>query len=63
MTRMKKKRLFKTTEVARICGVSPRTVALWLRSGELTGIKLNGFTWRVREADLERFLEGRPEKA
>jgi excisionase family DNA binding protein len=63
MTMRKQTKLLKTTEVAEICGVSPRTVALWLRNGELTGIKLNKFQWRVREADLDEFLEGRQEKA
>ena len=60
-TRMKKKRLLKTREVADICGVSPRTVAQWLRDGVLRGIKINGFTWRVREEDVNEFLEGRQE--
>lgn len=62
MSRVKTK-LLSTRKVAEICGVSPRTVAMWLRDGELKGIKLNGFTWRVREDDLEEFIEGRPEEA
>jgi excisionase family DNA binding protein len=56
MTRTK---LLKTSQVADICGVSSRTVAQWLRDGTLKGIKLNQFTWRVKEADLNEFLEGR----
>jgi len=58
-----KTKLLSTRQVAAICGVSPRTVAMWLRDGELKGIKLNGFTWRVREADLNEFLDGRQEEA
>jgi excisionase family DNA binding protein len=63
MSVMKRARLLSTKQVASICGVSPRTVAMWLRDGELKGVKLNGFTWRVREEDLDDFIEGRPEEA
>jgi excisionase family DNA binding protein len=63
MVTMRKTKLLSTRQVADICGVSPRTVAMWLRDGELKGIKLNGFTWRVREDDLDEFIEGRPEEA
>lgn len=54
-------KLLSTKQVAEICGVSPRTVAQWLREGTLKGIKLNKFTWRVREADLYGFIEERQE--
>lgn len=56
-------KLLKTREVARRLGVSPRTVAKWLRDGELKGIKIphdGGHIWRVREDDLEDFIAARP---
>ncbi len=59
MMSMKEMKLLSTRKVADRCGVTPRTVAKWLRTGELRGIKINGFTWRVREADLEEFIEAR----
>jgi len=54
---MSKTKLLKTRDVADRCGVSPRTVALWLRDGKLKGVKLNGFSWRVKTEDLDAFLE------
>jgi len=45
-------------EVAGRLKMSPRTVRDWLRKGHLTGIKL-GKEWRVRESDLEAFVEQR----
>jgi excisionase family DNA binding protein len=53
------KRLLSTNRVADICEVSPRTVAKWLRDGELTGVKINSRIWRVEEDELERFVDGR----
>lgn len=52
--------LLKTKEVARRLGVTSRTVSKWIRDGELKAIKLNGRVWRVREEDLDEFIESRP---
>ena len=57
----KKGPLFTTSAVARRCNVSGRTVARWLRTGELKGIKLHGRVWRVEEAELERFIASQAE--
>lgn len=56
---VKKTRLLKVREVAERCDVKPRTVARWLRDGELPGVKLNTHTWRVEEAELEAFIASR----
>jgi len=56
-------RLLTTNEVAQRCGVTPRTVARWIRDDVLKAIKLNGHTWRVREGDLEEFIEGQAEES
>jgi excisionase family DNA binding protein len=61
MSVTKKSRLLKTNEVAKIADVSPRTVARWLRDGELKGVKLNGHSWRVDSRILKRFLQGKIE--
>ena len=53
-------RLLSTRRVAEQLDVSPRTVAKWLRDGELRGVKLYpGQNWRVEEAELVRFIESR----
>jgi len=49
-------KLLTTNEVGSRCSVSGRTVARWLRTGELTGVKLHGRVWRIEEAELERFI-------
>lgn len=54
----KESRLLKTKDVARRLGVSPRTVAGWIRDGILPAVKMNNHSWRVREDDLEEFIEG-----
>ncbi len=49
-------RLLKPQEVADRLNVSLVTVGRWLREGQLRGVKA-GRQWRVREADLQSFLE------
>lgn len=47
-------------EVAKSLGLHPNTVRKWLRAGRLSGVRV-GNRWRVRERDLEAFLEpGKP---
>ncbi|MCO6451194.1 MAG: helix-turn-helix domain-containing protein [Caldilineales bacterium] len=50
--------LYKLSEVAVMLGVSPRTVAAWIRSGELRALRLGrrGRLLRLRRPDLEAFL-------
>ena len=48
---------FTTGDVANEFGVTETTIREWLRDGELIGIKI-GSTWRVKESDLKRYLEG-----
>lgn len=61
MTVTRKRRLLKTREAAKIARVKPRTVARWLRDGQLKGRKLNGHSWRIDEGDLEDFLAAQGE--
>ena len=49
-------RLLTPAEVATRLNVSLVTVGRWLREGKLKGLKA-GRQWRVRESDLEAFLE------
>jgi excisionase family DNA binding protein len=39
--------------------VSPKTIREWLRTGKLKGVKI-GRLWRVRESDLQEFLQTGP---
>ena len=45
-------------DAAEILKVSRRTVLRYLRAGELEGSKLNK-EWRIKESDLDKFLEER----
>jgi len=49
-------RLLTPKEAGRLMAVTSRTVKEWLRRGELTGVKVRNL-WRIRESDLERFIE------
>lgn len=44
-------------EAAKILSVSPATIREWIRTGKLQARKA-GRLWRVRERDLETFLDG-----
>ncbi|MEI6451833.1 MAG: helix-turn-helix domain-containing protein [Actinomycetes bacterium] len=57
-----KEPLLSPEDVAELVQVVPATVRRWLRLGLLPGVKLPGRsrgTWRIRPADLERFLADR----
>ncbi|MDK2784542.1 MAG: hypothetical protein PWQ41_1294 [Bacillota bacterium] len=49
-------RLLTPEEVAERLAVTPRSVRIWLRQGKLKGVKA-GRLWRIRERDLEAFLD------
>jgi excisionase family DNA binding protein len=49
--------LFTAEQVAAILQLSPKTIKDWLRAGKLPGYKI-GRVWRVRQADLETFIQG-----
>jgi hypothetical protein len=49
-------RVLPCAKVARICGVTGRTVRNWLASGRLVGIRRNG-RFYVVTASLEAFLK------
>lgn len=43
-------------EVAKRLKVSVKTIRRWLQEGRLTGFKM-GKLWRVKETELEAFIE------
>ncbi len=50
-------RWFTVAQVAETLRVHPETVRRWLKSGQLEGRNFGGKTgWRIRESDLEAFL-------
>ena len=53
--------LLTVTEVAALLKLNEQTVRKWLREGRLPGIYLGTRQagWRVRRADVERFLDER----
>ncbi len=46
---------YSTEDVAEILGFKEKTVREWLRTGKLKGKKV-GRLWRVKESDLEKFI-------
>jgi len=51
------KEVFTTGEVARICGVAPRTVSKWFDAGQLRGFKIPGSRdRRIPRESLVRFM-------
>jgi excisionase family DNA binding protein len=50
-------RYLSPNEVAQRLNVTPLTVRRWLTSGKLKGLRA-GRLWRVRESDLDAFLQG-----
>ncbi|HZT97719.1 MAG TPA: helix-turn-helix domain-containing protein [Chloroflexota bacterium] len=57
-------RLHTVSEVAEYFRVDPESVRRWLRDGKLLGINLGrGPGWRIRQADLELFIEERRTRA
>lgn len=53
-----KREFFSTNEVAQTLGISPFTIRRYIRLRKLKAVKLEG-SYRVRHADLERFLKAR----
>lgn len=51
-------KLLTTEQVAELLQVHPFTVLKYIKTGKLKAIKL-GRVWRIRESNVERFLEER----
>lgn len=51
--------LLDTEEVARILGVHVQTVRRYIRLQELPAIRLTPRLYKIRQGDLDRFLEAR----
>lgn len=49
-------RLLTPEEAAEILAVSPKSIREWLRKGKLKGVRA-GRLWRIRERDLEAFID------
>lgn len=56
-------RWYTVEEIAQRLKVTDQTVRRWLKDGDLTGTNFSGRTgWRIREADVNAFLERRAGK-
>ena len=53
---------YTVNEIAERLKVSRWTVSRWIKAGTLPAVQL-GSTWRVRDDDLDRFLEEQAKKA
>lgn len=54
---VRKDRLITPDEAAERLAVSSITVKRWLRQDKLKGFKVFGSGWRIRETDLDSFIE------
>lgn len=43
-------------EVAKIIGVHPKTIHLWLRTGKLQGTKISYRAWRIPKTAIDAFI-------
>jgi len=51
-------KLYNKKEVAKLFGVSTRTIDLWIASKKLKVIRLMGKTIRIKESEVKRIMEG-----
>ena len=54
---MSAEKLLTTETVAKVLLVKPDTLRGWLRTGKIKGGKVGNRLWRVRESELEAFLQ------
>lgn len=53
-------KLYKSSEVAELFGVTIETVRTWLKDGSLKGIKIgNGYNWRISESEVIKLANGK----
>jgi excisionase family DNA binding protein len=52
---------YTTAQIAELLQVKNYTVREWLRTGQLTGILING-RYRVKESELQNFIDSRQRK-
>jgi excisionase family DNA binding protein len=52
-------RLFSIAEVAERLGMSKDTISDWIKAGRLKASRIGRF-WRIRERDLEAFIDHPP---
>lgn len=55
-------KFYTVEEIGKLLQVSAFTVRRWLSTGQLKGIKFDGF-WRVSESDLQAFIDSRRSKS
>ena len=52
-------KIYTVEEIAEKLRVRTYTVRGWLRDGVLKGFKMGGRVWRVKESELQKFINGR----
>lgn len=60
MNNLPNKTLFRIGEVAKIFGVTDRTVRNWIKNGTITAVKVGGGVWIKKEAIEECLVEVEP---
>lgn len=59
---MTKDRLLTPKEAAGALSCAEITMLRYLRSGKLPGVKTPGGHWRIRESDLDKYIENLPKQ-
>lgn len=56
-------KLYTVEEVSKMLNIHPNTIRLWLKNGNLKGLKVGRY-WRVKDSQLQEFTkekEGEPD--
>lgn len=51
-------KLYTVKEVAETLKLSEETIRRYLRDNKLSGIKVNGGSWLIKQEQLDQFLKG-----
>ncbi len=49
--------IYSVEQAAERLGITPEILRRWLRAGKIRGSKLTGRVWRIRESDIQEFLD------
>ena len=54
--------IYDVEQAAERLQISPEVLRRWLRAGKIRGSKLTGRVWRIRESDIQEFLDNNATK-
>jgi excisionase family DNA binding protein len=54
--------IYTIEEAAARLSITPDALRRWLRAGKIRGSKIGGRIWRIRESDIQEFLDNHSTK-